>query len=392
MRTRQSGFSLIELMVAMVVTLFVTGAVYGLLTGGQSAFRREPELSDRQQNIRVAMDMIMRDVASAGSGMPDFIQTFTPNLNALGPFVGPSGERTDELEIMANTGDFAAETACGYPGGASEHTFMLAGTTHVREGQLAMVVMQDGTWTMKEMVDATGPAPPTSEGDCEGGTPHKKLGFNAGLDQSGYNTPSGLCAGTRVIENGQCVGCTYRNNVVPGTACCSADCQVAYIISGSVVRYRIRTGPDGVPNLERFSSDFSDNFAGGAQQFQVVARGIDDLQVRYTPAGQTPCASQTCAFPGVETDSAPRVDQARLDYGTLIQSVTVTLSARSEAPNVAGMRRAAAGPDALRGQLVSTGSPRATLKVLGSPDVPCAVGATLTNCRTPGWVGPVAWK
>ena len=48
----QAGFSLIELMVAMVVTLIVTGAIYGLLAGGQSAFRREPQLADRQQNTR----------------------------------------------------------------------------------------------------------------------------------------------------------------------------------------------------------------------------------------------------------------------------------------------------------------------------------------------------
>ena len=38
-----SGFSLIELTIAMVVTLIVSGAIFGLLTGGKTAFRREPE-------------------------------------------------------------------------------------------------------------------------------------------------------------------------------------------------------------------------------------------------------------------------------------------------------------------------------------------------------------
>ncbi len=49
--SREKGFSLVELMVAMVVTLIISGAVFQLVTAGQSAFRKEPALADRQQNI-----------------------------------------------------------------------------------------------------------------------------------------------------------------------------------------------------------------------------------------------------------------------------------------------------------------------------------------------------
>src|SRR5215475_5283161 len=82
---RESGFSLIELLVAMVVTLVVSGAIYGLLSSGQSAFRREPELSDRQQNIRVAMAMIERDVTRAGEGLHAFTQAFARGGDSGGP-------------------------------------------------------------------------------------------------------------------------------------------------------------------------------------------------------------------------------------------------------------------------------------------------------------------
>src|SRR5207245_4605165 len=58
----ERGFSLLELLVAMVVTLIVTGAIYGLLASGQTAFRREPLLTERQQNIRAAMEMMQADV------------------------------------------------------------------------------------------------------------------------------------------------------------------------------------------------------------------------------------------------------------------------------------------------------------------------------------------
>ena len=74
---RQRGFSMVELMVAMVVTLVISGSIFGLLTAGGNAFRREPEVADRQQNIRVAMDAIARDIENAGGGMPLVGQVFT---------------------------------------------------------------------------------------------------------------------------------------------------------------------------------------------------------------------------------------------------------------------------------------------------------------------------
>ena len=37
----EAGFSMVELLVAMVITLMISGAIFGLLTGGQNAFRRE---------------------------------------------------------------------------------------------------------------------------------------------------------------------------------------------------------------------------------------------------------------------------------------------------------------------------------------------------------------
>ena len=91
---RESGFSLIELMIAMVVTLIVTGAIFGLLSGGNSAFRREPQLADRQQNTRVAMSMIETDIGNAGTGLPPFVQVFAAGLDGQ----GPNGE--DALEII----------------------------------------------------------------------------------------------------------------------------------------------------------------------------------------------------------------------------------------------------------------------------------------------------
>ncbi len=65
---RQEGFSLLELMIAMVIFLVVTGAIYGLLQIGRFDRNRASRRSDVLKNARVAVHMIGRDVLNAGLG------------------------------------------------------------------------------------------------------------------------------------------------------------------------------------------------------------------------------------------------------------------------------------------------------------------------------------
>jgi Tfp pilus assembly protein PilW len=58
----------VELMIAMLVTMVISGAVFGLMAVGQGSFRREPALTDRQQNIRMAMDIVQRRRFERGGG------------------------------------------------------------------------------------------------------------------------------------------------------------------------------------------------------------------------------------------------------------------------------------------------------------------------------------
>jgi len=81
-----------------------------------------------------------------------------------------------------------------------------------------------------------------------------------------------------------------------------------------------------------------------------VARGIEDLQVVYTQANGT----VTAGAPG-----APAV--VRNNWGTLITSVQVTLSSRSEARNIQGASTDANLGTFIRGSLTWVGSPRAAL-------------------------------
>lgn len=63
------GFSVIELAVAMAITLTVTAAVFAMLNPSSGAFQSQPESADVEQRIRAAVDALERDIKVAGGGV-----------------------------------------------------------------------------------------------------------------------------------------------------------------------------------------------------------------------------------------------------------------------------------------------------------------------------------
>lgn len=81
-RNRQDGFSLLELMIAMVLFLIVSGAIYGLLQLGMYDRNRASRRSDVLKNARVAVYIIGRDVLNAGLGYHKVGAVVPDNFNA----------------------------------------------------------------------------------------------------------------------------------------------------------------------------------------------------------------------------------------------------------------------------------------------------------------------
>lgn len=72
---RVSGFSLIELMIALLIGSLLMSGVFNILVGAKQAYRVQDELSRTQENARFAADFIARDLRMAGfrgcrSGLP----------------------------------------------------------------------------------------------------------------------------------------------------------------------------------------------------------------------------------------------------------------------------------------------------------------------------------
>jgi len=67
----QRGLTLVELMVALAIAFIVIGAVYQAFTSQQRTYTIQDQVAEAQQNARVAMNILMRDLRMAGFGRPE---------------------------------------------------------------------------------------------------------------------------------------------------------------------------------------------------------------------------------------------------------------------------------------------------------------------------------
>ncbi len=121
---RQRGFSLVEMVVTMALTIMLLGVVYYFMQKNQDIFIVEAARIDLHQNLRNAVEMLSRDIQAAGSGLPQF----------LGPIAGQDGGTdgsgaplndatgrplTDQILLIYGDPDFPALTVKNTPASLS---------------------------------------------------------------------------------------------------------------------------------------------------------------------------------------------------------------------------------------------------------------------------------
>jgi Prokaryotic N-terminal methylation motif len=62
------GFTVVELLVAVAITMAVTAATFALVNPAQGMFAAQPEVMEAQQRLRVGIDALTRDLIMAGAG------------------------------------------------------------------------------------------------------------------------------------------------------------------------------------------------------------------------------------------------------------------------------------------------------------------------------------
>lgn len=341
-----SGFSLIELIVAMVVTMLVVGAVYGLMAGGNNAFRREPELTDRQQNARVAVEMIQKDISNAGVNLGPFFQSFSRGLNGVGRVTGPQGQVADHLVVFGNDG-----TCPDSPTNQTKPpTSAYNGNNIVTAAEMPDCYADDALTLVL-----------FSNGGAKWG-----LGHNKHAGNQFFNFPPGLQPdGSQITSNEE------LHEFRPGDS--SSPIALSPL---NMVRYEIGFDPPSaafvagtsVPSLYRSATGGTDPSNDGvfsepdsaanitAGRWQLLARGVEDLQVQYrdgTGAWTDEPAVVTCGGLCNQPTAA--------EYNSATREVRVAVSVRAEAYNLQGQTRSAASgrADAVRGTVTTVTSVKA---------------------------------
>jgi len=92
-RRPEAGFTLIEIMVALAILTIAMTAVFATFSSQQLSYTNQNRVAEMQQNLRLAADMLVRDIRLAGYGLP--MTTGTSADNVVLPATGnPHGITT----------------------------------------------------------------------------------------------------------------------------------------------------------------------------------------------------------------------------------------------------------------------------------------------------------
>jgi hypothetical protein len=105
----ESGFSLAEMLVSTVIMMIVVGSLFSVLNPAQGTFQAQPEVSDMQQRLRVAVDALNKDLVMAGAGtysgaaagaLSNFFAPILPYRVGLTGSDPPGSFRSDAITLL----------------------------------------------------------------------------------------------------------------------------------------------------------------------------------------------------------------------------------------------------------------------------------------------------
>ena len=93
------GLTLIELLIAMVISAILIAAIYRTFIGQQKIYTVQEQVVDMQQNTRVAINRMMREIRMAGFGN---VSSVLPLMAIDGPFNNIINPKDNENNVSQN--------------------------------------------------------------------------------------------------------------------------------------------------------------------------------------------------------------------------------------------------------------------------------------------------
>ncbi len=326
-RSAESGFSIVEMIVAMVLFMIVIGTIYGLLQIGLIDRNRASRRSDVLKNARAAMHLIGRDALNAGLsynksgaivpdnfistrlGIPvdgdndrDVLTSIIGGNNLFFNILSPdTNARTDLISFAYRDSEFNggnvislinANAASSAP--ATVRLQSAAGETRNAKGFDLYLVESDST---QVAVMATG-LPSSSTIDIAPGDP---LGINQPLNGTG--------TGVSLLQ--KCTA-TITENCTSYVASVKRFFWVAYKVKSDGTLVRMTFG--------------NNTGALAAEQIQEmpIAYNIEDFQIKYVLEDGT-----TTDNPSVGADGVPGTADDRLSDFNLVRQITITIKVQA---------------------------------------------------------------
>jgi len=236
------AFTLIELLISMALSGIVMSAIYTLFISQNRSYNIQEQVSEMQQNARVAMDRIVRDVRMAGYGVVNseaFLIGSVDSVYDEDDFqTNNDPNRLDADGIMIRRADSPPLGIITYSG----TTLSVCSPSNFEAGDILTITAGNNYQAIQVTQIADTSASPCPA-RCDAGSGQcDKINFSPG--QSAYNNPGGLD--------------DWASN---GTVALFA--QTAYFID---------VKSDGSPVLKRSIN---------GQPAQTLAENIEDLQIAY---------------------------------------------------------------------------------------------------------------
>jgi type IV pilus assembly protein PilW len=262
---RQQGLSLVELMVALVISVFLLGGVVQVYTANKSTYRFSEAMSRIQENARYALDTMARDLRMAGfwgcaTFDPDDPSNIQNNLDPAGAgydseihdFIGqPPVEGTendglngsDSIRVRGSQPG-QANVVAPYNSPTSAQIFINQ-ADFVAPGDIVMLTNCKGADIFQVTNVTNG-----------GGTAQQSVVHNSGAGSPGNSSGGGGCPGV----NPNCLSQTYGGD--------------SSLLKLQSARYYIAPGASGEPALWRNLNGTDQELIDGVEQLQILY-GID---------------------------------------------------------------------------------------------------------------------
>ncbi|MFI3217656.1 MAG: PilW family protein [Methylococcales bacterium] len=281
----QRGFTLIELMIAMLIGVFLMGGVIQIFLSAKQAYRLQENLSRLQENGRFAMDFITKDVRMAGfAGCASKISV-NNIATPVSPSPNPATIPTAAAAVVTVSGtsrgingvDGANVTASNWDGAAYPAA---CGTTPANQciAGTDVISIQSATSCGGQLTSTTtGTQIQINTANTCG------ISTNDVLIIANCTTADIFVANSYATGTGTIGYDTTSHNIAKGlSATYGTDAE---ILTAKLTSYFIRSGAGGIPSLYRIDNTKA---ASGTNPVELI-EGIENMQILY----------------GVDSDLAP---------------------------------------------------------------------------------------